>query len=114
MLGPSRDESLISPWARSGPLLKRPLSLRTRSLSGHCVLNSPHPAWEETQFKGRLSSLISSRAGITPAFVWKCPPSCHRVILNSSQKMKGATWVHLGASLSGHPSWLGPLLAVGP
>ena len=45
----------------------------------------------------------------------KRPPSCRRVfLLNSSRKMKGATWVHSRASLSGHPFWLGPLLAVGP
>lgn len=29
----------------------------------------PSPAWEETRLKGRLSSLVSSRAGMAPAFV---------------------------------------------
>lgn len=69
MLGPSRDESLTSPWARPGPLLKRLLSLRISSPSGHCVPNSPQPCLggdpaQRTHLLTRLQS-----GGDGPTFV---------------------------------------------
>ena len=69
MPGPSSDESRTSP----GHVLAL-----CSSTSSHCEQaprlatacpTAPSPAWEETRRKGRLSSLVSSRAGMAPAFV---------------------------------------------